>query len=238
MVDIFNWLSIEHTLITIPLGEGYNLSWIEAIATIFGLLCIWCASQAKTINFFFGLINVTLFAFIFYQIQLYALLMLQVFFFIANIYGWYAWTSPSKNTGEPLKIRWLSSSKQLITIAAITLVTILLTYNIDAFFQWLTNIVITVLNIIGIQQEAVTIAPNAYPFWDSAVAVISVIAQVLMTRKYVENWLLWVVVNIISVGLYIAQGVYVLALEYAILLFIAGNGARLWRKQADSTKLK
>lgn len=90
-MSIFELFSINNTLVTIPLGGGYAMSWIEAIGTLFGLTCIWFASQEKTINYLFGLINVSLFAIIFFQIQLYGLLMLQLFFFCANVYGWYAW---------------------------------------------------------------------------------------------------------------------------------------------------
>ena len=59
------------------------------MGTLAGLLCIWLASLEIS-NYAFGLINVTLFAIIFFQIQLYASLLLQLFFFAANIYGWYA----------------------------------------------------------------------------------------------------------------------------------------------------
>ncbi len=74
-------------LVHIPIGAGgYDLSWIEAVGTIAGLLyCIGLASLEKISNYFFGLINVTLFGIIFFQIQLYASLLLQVFFFAANI---------------------------------------------------------------------------------------------------------------------------------------------------------
>lgn len=59
---------INNVMVNIPLGEGgYALSWIEAIGTVFGLLCIWCASREKIINYLFGLINVTLFAAIFFS---------------------------------------------------------------------------------------------------------------------------------------------------------------------------
>lgn len=64
----------------IPIGAGgYDLSWIEAVGTVAGLLCIWLASLEKIANYAFGLINVTLFAIIFFQIQLYASLLLQIF---------------------------------------------------------------------------------------------------------------------------------------------------------------
>ena len=86
------WIfSTQNIPVHIPIGAGgYDLSWIEAVGTLAGLLCIWLASLEKISNYAFGLINVTLFAIIFFQIQLYASLLLQLFFFAANIYGWYA----------------------------------------------------------------------------------------------------------------------------------------------------
>ncbi|MEX5624186.1 nicotinamide riboside transporter PnuC, partial [Pseudomonas syringae] len=81
-----DFFSTSNILVHIPLGAGgYDLSWIEAIGTLAGLLCIWLASLEKIVNYAFGLINVTLFAVIFFQIQLYASLLLRLFFFVANI---------------------------------------------------------------------------------------------------------------------------------------------------------
>lgn len=231
-MDILNWIDINNTFVTIPLGSGYALSWIEAIATVFGLLCIWCASQAKLINFFFGIVNVILFACIFYQIQLYGLLMLQVFFLVANIYGWYAWSHKNQESGTTLTIRWLTTKEQLLIASVWVASVLLLTRFIDPVFQFFTDAVIATINLFGGNLAPIKNAPDAFPFWDSVITVTSVVAQILMTRKYVENWHLWIIVNIASVGVYAAQGVYFLALEYAILLFIAGNGARLWMKQA------
>lgn len=65
-MDIAAWFDINNTLVNIPIGSGYAMSWIEAVGTVFGLLCIWFASQEKTINYLFGLVNVTLFAIIFF----------------------------------------------------------------------------------------------------------------------------------------------------------------------------
>ncbi|MDX7543068.1 nicotinamide riboside transporter PnuC, partial [Serratia marcescens] len=86
---------------------GYDLSLIEAIGTLIGLLCIWYASKEKIINNLIGLINVTLIAVIFFQIQLYASLLLQLFFFGAIIYGWYAWSRQTQENQAELQIRWL-----------------------------------------------------------------------------------------------------------------------------------
>ena len=113
-----DFFSVQNILVHIPIGAGgYDLSWIEAVGTIAGLLCIGLASLEKISNYFFGLINVTLFGIIFFQIQLYASLLLQVFFFAANIYGWYAWSRQTSQNEAELKIRWLPLPKALSWLA-------------------------------------------------------------------------------------------------------------------------
>ncbi|POF57545.1 nicotinamide mononucleotide transporter, partial [Vibrio vulnificus] len=108
----------------------------------------WFASQEKTINYLFGLINVTLFAVIFFQIQLYGLLLLQLFFFCANVYGWYAWTRPNAE-GDLLEVRWLSQKKMVTTAGLCVCAIALLTVYIDPFFFALANIAVDTMNVFG-----------------------------------------------------------------------------------------
>lgn len=231
---MFELLSTGNILAHIPIGSGgYDLSYIEAIGTICGLLCIYLASMEKTINYLFGLLNVSLFAIIFFQINLYASLLLQIFFFVANIYGWYAWTRVRQDTNEvELKTRWMSTPKLLTTIVISAVFIGLLTVYIDPVFSCLTEIAVNVLNVFGFNLKMPVLEPDAYPFWDSSMMVLSIVAQILMTRKLVENWLLWIIINLISIVIFSMQGVYAMAIEYAILTFIAMNGARMWQKSA------
>ncbi|MBC8947847.1 nicotinamide riboside transporter PnuC [Xenorhabdus sp. TS4] len=238
-MDFFN---IDNILVHIPLGTGgYNLSYIEAIGTIAGLLCIWLASQEKIINYLFGLINVSLFAVIFFQIQLYASLILQIFFFAANIYGWYAWSRVNEQKQIELKIRWLNP-KQMAVVAAVSIFAILImTFNIDQLFGYMAKVVVLALQGIGFNIIMPDLQPDAFPFWDSVMTVLSIVAMILMTRKYVENWLIWVIIDVISVVIYYYQGVLAMSLQYIILTGIALNGARLWikaAKQADNNQKK
>lgn len=229
-----DFFSTSNILIHIPIGTGgYDLSWIEAIGTLFGLLCIWYASKEKLINYLFGLINVTLFAVIFFQIQLYASLLLQVFFFVANIYGWYAWSRQNANQQAELQIRWLSLPKAIIWALVCVAGIAFMTFNIDAVFAWLSRIAVSVMQSIGLNVQMPELQPDAFPFWDSTMMVLSIAAMILMTRKYVENWLLWVVIDVISVAIFAWQGVYAMALEYVILTLIALNGSWLWIKSAS-----
>ncbi|ORT69608.1 nicotinamide riboside transporter PnuC [Citrobacter werkmanii] len=229
-----DFFSINNVMVNIPLGEGGNaLSWIEAIGTVFGLLCIWCASREKIINYLFGLINVTLFAAIFFQIQLYASLLLQVFFFAANIYGWYAWSRQNEAQEAALKVRWLSRQQTLVLGGVCAVAIVLMTLFIDPVFSALTRIMIALLQTFGMQVALPDLQPDAFPFWDSTMLVLSIAAMVLMTRKYVENWLLWVLIDVISVVIYAVQGVYAMSLEYVLLTAIAVMGAYGWIKSAQ-----
>lgn len=228
-MDVINWFSINNILVNIPLGkEGYALSWIEAVGTIAGLLCIWFASQEKIINYLFGLINVTLFAIIFFQIQLYASLLLQIFFFAANIYGWYAWSRVNDQQQAELKIHWLAPKHGIILLIISIAAILALTFNIDAVFGYLAIITVDSLNLLGADLAKPILEPDAYPFWDSTMTVLSIVAMILMTRKLVENWLIWSIINVISIVIFYKQGVYAMSIEYIILLAIAINGSRLW----------
>jgi nicotinamide mononucleotide transporter len=103
-----------------------------------------------------------------------------------------------------------------------------MTRYIDPVFAFLTQIAVSLMNALGLQVAMPTLQPDAFPFWDASMMVLSIVAMILMTRKYVENWLLWVVIDVISVMIFARQGVYAMALEYVILTLIALNGSRLW----------
>lgn len=228
-----DFFSTQNILVHIPLGAGgYDLSWIEAVGTLAGLLCIWLASLEKIVNYAFGLINVTLFAIIFFQIQLYASLLLQLFFFVANIYGWYAWSRQNSQQEAELQIRWLPLPKAIAWLVACVVAIGLMTIYINPVFAFLTRVAVSAMSGLGLNVTMPALQPDAFPFWDSCMMVLSIAAMVLMTRKYVENWLLWVIINVISVVIFALQGVYAMSLEYLLLTFIALNGSRMWIKSA------
>ncbi len=112
-----------------------------------------------------------------------------------------------------------------------------MTIYIDPVFAFLTRTAVALMNALGFTVAMPALQPDAFPFWDACLMVLSIVAMVLMTRKYVENWLLWVVINVISVMVFARQGVYAMSLEYAILTLIALNGSRMWiisaRKQGS-----
>lgn len=232
---ITHLLSIKTILYHFNLGTGYSLSYIEAVGTVFGLLCIWYASKEKVFNFYFGLINVTLFAIIFYQIQLYANLLLQIFFFAMNLYGLYAWGKPT--TGDDgLKIRWLTKPQLIFTIIISLIAIAILASFINPFFNFLTIVAVKLMQLVIPSIAMPVLQPDPYPIMDAAVTILSIVAMVQMTRKLVENWIIWVIIDLISIVLYAKQGVYFMALEYVLLTAIAFNGTLEWIQAARKYK--
>ena len=181
-----DFFSVQNILVHIPIGAGgYDLSWIEAVGTIAGLLCIGLASLEKI----------------------------------------------SQNEAE-LKIRWLPLPKALSWLAVCVVSIGLMTVFINPVFAFLTRVAVIIMQALGLQVAMPELQPDAFPFWDSCMMVLSIVAMILMTRKYVENWLLWVIINVISVVIFALQGVYAMSLEYIILTFIALNGSRMWINSA------
>lgn len=82
----------------------------------------------------------------------------------------------------------------------------LMTLFIDPVFAYLTRIAVALMHALGLQVVMPALQPDAFPFWDSCMMVLSIAAMILMTRKYVENWLLWVIINVISVVIFALQG--------------------------------
>ncbi|MDU1423634.1 MAG: nicotinamide riboside transporter PnuC, partial [Klebsiella michiganensis] len=149
------------------------------------------------------------------------------------IYGWYAWSRQNEAQEAALKVRWLSRQQTLALGGVCAVAIVLMTLFIDPVFATLTRIMIALLQTFGMLVEMPDLQPDAFPFWDSTMLVLSIAAMVLMTRKFVENWLLWVLIDVISVVIYAVQGVYAMSLEYVLLTAIAVMGSYSWIKSAQ-----
>ncbi|MEI6967319.1 nicotinamide riboside transporter PnuC, partial [Escherichia coli] len=128
--------------------------------------------------------------------------------------------------------RWLPLPKALSWLAVCVVSIGLMTVFINPVFAFFTRVAVMIMQALGLQVAMPELQPDAFPFWDSCMMVLSIVAIILMTRKYVENWLLWVIINVISVVIFALEGVYAMSLEYIILTFIALNGSRMWIKSA------
>jgi nicotinamide mononucleotide transporter len=202
-----NFFDIHHILVTV---FGYELSYIEAFGTLFGLICVWLGARENIWNWPVGLLNIIAFFIIFYQVRLYSDMFLQIYFFCIGIYGWIKWTR-HRQQDKPVAI--LSQKRRW------TLVFIIIAASIALGF--------VVKNIHHIAPKIFPV-PAAFPFIDSFIAVCSIVANVLLAKRILENWVLWVLIDFICVFVYAIKNVRFISLEYGILLIISAYGLWQW----------
>ena len=183
---------------------------IEIAANLVTTLSILLAGRNSIHTWWTGIIGCILFAILFYTTQLYADVVLQIFFLITSAAGWWAWLHGAQ--GEPLPIT-RSATRQLVIVIpagvlAAAIYGALLFHFTDAYA----------------------------PYVDSAVLVFSVIAQILLMRRKLENWLFWLVVNSIAVPLYASRGLTLTAGLYAVYWLNALISWQRWRRQIISIR--
>ena len=208
------WFSIQNIFITV---FGYPLSYVEFIGTTTGLLSVWLATRSNIWTWPTGLINVTCFFLIFFEVRLYADMFLQLYFFVTSIYGWMVWYKKG-NSGV---IKLLSESQRIKLLGAVILTT------------FIAGVIVKNIHLIFPQIFG---KPASYPFWDTFVAVLSVVATILLAQKKIENWWFWIVVDIISVALYVKKMVLFIAIEYFVFLCLASTGLLIWVKIMHNEK--
>ncbi|WP_160711406.1 nicotinamide riboside transporter PnuC [Chitinophaga solisilvae] len=196
---------------------GYPVSYIEFIGTVTGLICVWLAARDHILTWPAGLINVSCFFLLFWQLQLYADMFLQIYFFATGVYGWIFWYH-KKPENEPVYA--LANSHRWV----LGIITLLL----SACTGW-------VISRLHIWWPSVFVHPAAYPYTDSLVAVCSVVANILLAKRIWENWLLWVLVDAVATIIYFKKGVMFLGVEYFILLIIATMGLVGWVRAYGKT---
>jgi nicotinamide mononucleotide transporter len=181
---------------------------LEALATALGLANIILLVRRNIWNFPFGLAMVALYAGIFFEAKLYSDAILQFFFFGIQLYGWWAWWRAG-GVGHAVPVRRLSNPARVAWVVMIALVT----------FLW------------GNVMHAYTDA--SFPWWDGGIAVASIAAQILLARRLIENWVLWILVDLAAIGLYAVKGLVLTAILYGLFLILSAVGLRQWsRSQA------
>lgn len=184
----------------------FGTSPLEWCGVITGILCVWLAAKNNIWNWPIAIVSVLIYIFIFFESKLYADMGLQFYFFGMNIYGWYYWSKQKNNQTETRSISLITKNEILFSTAGIIIFTLALGFllhkNTDASF----------------------------PFIDSFCTACSLIAQVFLARKVLQNWLIWIFVDAIYVGVYFSKDLYATGLMYALYIFIATMGYLDWKK--------
>jgi len=177
----------------------------EILAVIFGIISVYLSTREHIWSWPTALVNVALYFIVFLEAKLYADMGLQVVYFALSLYGWYEWLYGGENRTElhvSRVTRSLGLKLLLIGLASAALLGTILARFTDA----------------------------SLPYLDSATTSTSLVAQWMMTRKILENWAVWVVVDVVYVGMFIFKKLYLTAGLYAVFLVLAVMGFIQWKR--------
>ena len=216
------FFSVENIAFTLL---GYDISWLELVGTIFNLACVILVARRNIWTWPVGIVGVILFGILFYQVNLYADALEQVYYLITGVIGWYMWAS-LKNRGEnddKVAITTNSFRVNLIWISTIAVFSAVTAYALTRVHVWM---------------PVIFPEPADLPALDATTTIMSFAAQFLMMRRHLESWMLWIVVDIIAIGLYWHKEVPFVALLYVIFLINAIYGFISWRKAMQQSEEK
>lgn len=185
--------------------QGRGVNPIESLAALLALINIALVARRSVWNYPFGIVAVALYGTVFLEARLYSDMLLQGFFLVLNLYGWLNWRQSRANAGE----------------------VVVMTLSWRARAAWLAGIAVAIAGW-GWMMHRLTDA--AAPWWDAGVAITSVAAQVLLARRYLENWVLWIAVDVVAVPLFAVRGLWFTSAVYIVLLGLSIWGAIDWHR--------
>jgi len=195
---------------------GYQMSWLELTGTVFNISTVYLITRRKVINWPIGIVASVMFALLFFQFRLYSDFIENIYYIATGFWGWWLWTRKSAQDGSEVLVRTATRREMFVTFAVITLGTAVMGYCITNVHSWLPKYF----------PEAASL-----PYLDTLTTVMSFAAQILITRRILLNWYLWIVVDIIGIWLYWYKGLKLISLLYFVFLILATKGLIDWRAQ-------
>lgn len=207
------WMILANAVILgVSIYQGDTV--LSIVASITGVICVILCGMGKVSNYFFGTINVVLYALVAWRAKYYGDVMLNLlYYFPTNILGWIVWNKNIDKESNTVYKRRMTIKQDLILL------------------------VISILGVFGYGYVLRLLGGNL-PFVDSMSTVLSVIAQILMIKRFMEQWVIWIVVDVVSVIMWVAA-LFTEGASIAVLLMWAiylGNAVIMFVKWLQETK--
>jgi len=180
---------------------------LEITAIVFGLLSVWFAKKNKIWVFPTGIINTAIYVYLLWKWSLLGDMMINFYYVVMSIYGWYHWTRKKDNAVEfPISRMTLAEKKWSLIIFVLTILFVVAVYTFfGKFTHWTSSV-------------------------DTLVTGIFFVGMWLMARRKIENWILWIIGDIISIPMYFVKGYSFTSIQYLIFTIIAFYGYLEWKR--------
>jgi len=186
---------------------GPPTTWLEVVAFVLALAMVGCNIREIHWGWPLAIVSSALYFALFWRSKLYGDAALQVFFAVVALWGWFQWLRGRRDDGSALTVSRLSQTG----LTRVVLACAILWPATGLFLKHFTD--------------------TDVPWWDAFPTAVSVVGQFLLGRKFIENWAVWIVVNVVSVGLFAFKGLWLTALLYTLFIALSGVGWRAWRRK-------
>jgi len=184
----------------------FQTSPLELIAVAFGLLYVWYMKKENILAYPFGMVNVLIYVYICFHSRLYAYAVINLFYFIMSVYGWYNWTRKSPDR-SPLRVTLCTRQEWIANTLAAALFFGILWFLLSRFTD------------------------SSVPVLDALTTSIYIIGMWLLARKKLENWIFWIIGDAVSVGLFAWEKLYFSSFQFLVFTVIAVLGYREWKRK-------
>ena len=206
---------------------GFNIIPIlELIGTGFALVSVWLTTRQNIWCWPVSIICPLIYIFIFYESKLYADSGLQVFYVAVSFYGWYEWLYGKKDEEEGIEKHLVSGETGAL-------------YNGQSLrvskasgMMWLSTLVIGSIITVGMAL-LLQRTDSTMPWIDAGATAFSLVATWMVARKVLENWVYWIVIDAVYVGMSIYKGLYITGGQYFIFTVLAAYGYWEWKKEME-----
>jgi nicotinamide mononucleotide transporter len=188
-----------------------DTSWLEVFAVIFGILSVWFARKENIWVYPTGIINVLIYVYLCYFAGLYADMAINAFYFVMSVFGWYNW---SRRTGN----------NDHVPISTLSLV------------QWIYYLVLIAVAYGIIYYVLLNYTDSTVPRFDSFTTALFIAAMWLMAIKKIENWLFWILGDVLVIPMFAIKGLAFTSVQYIVFLVLAIMGYIEWRKRLNPGK--
>ncbi|MDH4873611.1 nicotinamide riboside transporter PnuC [Pseudomonas sp. BN515] len=184
------------------------MSPLELLAASLGVLAVWLTVRQNLWCWPIGLVMVLMYSWIFFEVKLYSDMLLQLVYAGLQLYGWWQWTRGGTQHDGRRVSRLSVQSLGLGLLAG-------------------------ALGSLGLGYAMANWTDAAAPWWDAALTAFSLVAQFWMAHKRLECWVLWIVVDVLFVGLFLSKELYLTAALYGLFTLLAVQGWRTWRRELE-----
>ena len=185
---------------------GTAVSWLELVAFVLAVQMVLLNMRVNVYAWPLAIVSSLLYFALFWNSLLYGDASLQIFFAVIALWGWWQWLRGTQADGGALRVRSLPARARLLLLAVLAVA-----WPATGWFLK-------------------TYTDTDVPWWDAFPTAASVIGQWLLGRKYIENWLAWIVVNVVSVALFAYKGLWLTTLLYSLFIVMSIMGWRAWQR--------